>query len=182
MSTYREEQLQKEIDHLRQVLRDRHLEYGARDETLHLIDVLQGNDFDAKRKLAEGILDREYYRWVEGEVETLVDAIRDEEVTDYESLRETMEQNTDASLIYTHDQRMVIYCSNSVDDGAQEMEDMGGGGDNAAAVLALLTYQVDVREALDRIGLGGDFDREEWLEAAREGEYGEEIAARVKKG
>lgn len=174
--------VKKQLADTRMILEDLLQERGARPEVLRLVEVIQGDDNEAKQKLASDMLDSVYRGWVDGEVESLIDAIASDEGNDAEGLYERMRENTDSSLIYTRDQHMVIFCSNSVAEGASEMQDMGGGGDNATAVLALLTYQIDVRGAMEQVGLVGgrrDWDREEWLDAARSGEYGEEIQKQV---
>jgi len=127
-------------------------------------------------KEAESVLYRHYRDWVDSEVEALTDAIFREEVEDYEGLVERMEQNTDDALIYTKDQHLVIFTSESTSEGQQEMEDLGGGGDNLIGVLALLTFRVDVRDAMERVGLTNDFDRVDWIKSVIGGEQGPELA------
>lgn len=133
---------------------------------------MQRNDNgEAKRKFAHALLYDLYYRgWVKDEADNVVRAIRDGEVLDEEGLRQCLDEQTDSRLIYTADQQLVLFVSESVDEGASEMEDMGGGGDNPTAVLAVLTYRIDVSDALRRRGIDYDFDRDAWLEANPEGQ------------
>ncbi len=128
-------------------------------------------------KEAKNVLWRQYRQWVDDEVLGLADEIFAGEINDGDELRERMESNTDGGLIYTHDQHMVIFVSESVSDGESRLEDMGGGGDNHLGVLALLTYQVDVEEAMSRVGMDmGDFDPIVWIKEVAKGQHDDELA------
>lgn len=152
------------------------IEEGATPDNLRTISIINGTDEDAKRKLAEAILYRIYRGWIQGTSDDLVRCVIDGECEDYESLRERLEQDCDSAMTYTHDQYMVIYAADgsSTQAGAAEAEEMGAAGSEVDAGLplwALLTYQHDVWDRLDSMGLNGDFDRDAWLEAAQAGEY-----------
>jgi hypothetical protein len=130
---------------------------------------------EEQRSEAEDVLVRYYQQWVDRIAMSLAEQVIAGEIDDRDGLMEQMEQDTDSALTYTKDQHLVIQCSNSVSEGESRMEDMGGGGDNPAAVLAVLTMQADVQEELERLGLGDDFDREEWLAEVAAGDHGEEL-------
>jgi len=153
------------------------IEQGATPDNLQTLAVLQGDNEDEKRELAEAILYRIYRGWVESECDNLIDAIFNGEVTDEDELRQRLDENTDGALIYTHDQYMVIFAaeSRSVSAGAEGVRELGDAQappDEQIGLWAVLTYREDVNDRLGRMGLGdGDFDRQTWLEAASEGEY-----------
>ncbi len=129
-----------------------------------------------QRQEAERVLFRYYMQWVRQMATGLAERIFRDEIEDAETLEDRMREDADSALIYTHDQRMVIATSESVNDGEAEMTDMGGGGENQTAVLAVLTFQCDIRDALQRMGLDHDFDRGVWIREVVAGEHGTELA------
>lgn len=185
------DRLKKELRETKQVLHDllqergsnadgviKAIEEGATPDNLRTLGIIHSTDEDAKRKLADAILYRVYRGWIHATSDDLVRCVIDGECEDYESLRERLEQDCDSALIYTHDQNMVIYAADgsSTQAGAAEAEEMGGsreggGPDSGLPIWALLTYQHDVWDRLDSMGLNGDFDRGAWLEAAQAGEF-----------
>lgn len=128
---------------------------------------------DEQVKDAERVLYRHYRDWVAQVVTGLAQAIFDEEIDDAESLREHMEQDTDSFLIYTHDQRMVLFVSESTEAGFERAEDLRGGdeGHPDPALVALLTFQHDVEGRMEHVGMDlNNFDRDEWIK----GGFGED--------
>ena len=57
------------------------------------------------------------------------------------------------------------------------MEELGGGGDNLVGTWAVLTYRVDVRDAMERAGMDlNSFDRIEWIREVIKGKHGDELS------
>lgn len=131
------------------------------------------SDDDLKR--ATDVVERYYFEWTAGAAQNLAERVLNGEIDDSESLQERLHEDCDSAMTYYKDQSLVLFASNSVDAGADEMQDMGGGGDNPQTVLAFLTFQIDVRERLDSLGLGGDFTPADYAIEVMNGEHDEDL-------
>ncbi len=151
------------------------IEDGATPDNLRTLAIINGDSEDEKRKLAEGMLYRIYRGWVTSTSNELVRCVVDGECEDYESLQQRADEDLDSALTYTHDQYLVVYAADgsSTEAGAAELEEYGNDqpADQQIGLWAMLILKHDVWDRLERFGLNGDFDRGEWLESARAGEF-----------
>ncbi len=126
---------------------------------------------DEEVNAAKSVIRRSYYQWVNSTANDLVRQFFDEIEGGSDELYDRLNEVVDSAMTYTSDQYMVIFASESSDEGLQEAQDLGGElNNNFVAQWAFLTFQIDVREALDRNDLlhdgPSDASREEriaWL-------------------
>lgn len=97
---------------------------------------------------ATGVIQQWYREWAQSTANDLVYDFMRGEIEDLDSFQERLDETTDSSMTYTVDQSRTLFASDSVDAAGREVEDMGGAGENAQAVLAVLTFRIDVREAM----------------------------------
>jgi len=131
---------------------------------------------DEEASAASDVLQRKYQQWVDATARDLAEEVMRGEIEDSGGLHDRLHETVDDSMTYTYDQHLVLFASESISEGADEMRDMGGGGNNPVASLAFCTFRVDVQDALSHLGLGGDFDQGEWVREVSQGEHGAELA------
>lgn len=100
---------------------------------------------------AKRILRQAYYATVSSEVADLVRAYFDGEYDDEDGLTERLAEAADGHITYTSDQWDTLYSSESTDDGADMLRDLGDQGSIDAQLMrwAYFTFEADVRQALD---------------------------------
>lgn len=126
-------------------------------------------------KRATDTIDRYYFEWTASTAQNLAERVLNGEIDDAEALAERLHEDCDSAMTYYKDQSLVLFASGNVDAGADEMEGMGGGGENPQTTLAFLTFQIDVRERLDSLGLGGDFTPADYAVEVMNGEHDEDL-------
>ena len=120
---------------------------------------------DEELNQATGTIERWYRQWASSTAEDLVKDFIRGEIDDLDGFIERLDETTDSAMVYNVDQSRTLFASDSVDEAMQEVEGMGGGGENAQAALAVTTFRIDVRRAMpDFFGDIEDMDKDERLE------------------
>jgi len=109
---------------------------------------------------ARQVIAQYYSEWVDSFAEGLVEEFFLGGISDHDTLLERIDEDTDSALVYTTDQWDVLYGSSSTDRAQEELNDMGGGGDNLVGAWAVLTFRVDVHEAIGRHPLHDAIDED----------------------
>ncbi len=109
---------------------------------------------DEELNSATSTIERWYHEWARETAISLMHDFFSGEIADRDDFQERLDTVTDDAMIYNVDQSRTLFASSSVDQAMDDLRDMGGGGENAQAALAVLTFRIDVQEQLER-KLGG---------------------------